>query len=155
MEFQLSSSAFVNDQAIPREHTCEGDNTSPPLRWSDTPSGTRSLALILHDPDSSYAGGYDHWLIYDLPPAITEIPSSKYDSKEFPLGGFEGANSSGSIGYVGPCPKPGPPHRYRFTLYALQVPTLGLPAGANRKQLQTAMQGKTLAEAELVGRFQR
>lgn len=154
MTFRLTSAAFGNDQAIPSAHSCDGDNTSPPLRWEGVPSGTRSLALVVRDPDAP-AGDFTHWLLYDLPAAITELPSGKYDNTQFPLGGFEGSNSFGALGYGGPCPPPGAPHRYVFTLFALNVPSLGLPAGASAASVEGAMSGKILEQARLVGLYGR
>jgi len=151
MDFQLSSPAFANQQPLPERYTCHGDGQSAPLRWQGAPSGTRSFALILHDPDASAPGGFTHWVVYDLPPALTEIPSGDYTAAAFPLGGLEGHNGRGEMGFTPSCPPPGAPHHYTFTLYALSVPSLGLPAGATRAQVLAALQGKSLAQAQLVG----
>ncbi|HUX68151.1 MAG TPA: YbhB/YbcL family Raf kinase inhibitor-like protein [Terriglobales bacterium] len=154
MEFRLTSAAFVNNQAIPSAHSCQGDDTSPGLRWQGEPRGTRSLALVLRDPDAP-AGEFVHWVLYDLPAAVTELPSGHYTSGRFPLGGYEGQNDFGDLGYGGPCPPPGRPHHYVFTLYALSAPSLGLAAGASRDEVMAAMQGKVLAQTELVGLYGR
>jgi hypothetical protein len=155
MDFRITSAAFTDQQAIPQAHSCDGDRTSPALRWQGIPSGTRSLALIVHDPDAP-AGDFVHWLLYDVPPSITELPSGTYNEAKFPLGGLQGQNSFGDLGYGAPCPPQGsPPHHYIFTLYALKAPQLGLPSGASREQLQAAMRGRILAQTELVGTFQR
>lgn len=154
MDFRLTSTAFANNQPIPRAHSCDGDNTSPVLRWQGTPSGARSLALILHDPDAP-SGEFIHWVLYDLPATITELPSGKYQNARFPLGGLQGKNGFGGLGYGGPCPPPGAPHHYVFTLYALSQPSLGIAAGASKEELDAAMSGKVLAQAQLVGLYSR
>lgn len=154
MPFRLSSTAFANQQLIPTAFTCNGDNSSPALRWEGAPAGTRSFALVLHDPDAP-SGDFTHWSVYDLPPTLTELPSGKYQSAQFPLGGLEGRNSFGDLGYGGPCPPPGSPHHYVFELYALSQPSLGLASGASRDQLVAALQGKVLARASLTGLFAR
>jgi len=154
MEFRLTSAAFVNNQAIPRAHSCQGDDSSPALRWQGTPRGTRSLALVLRDPDAP-AGEFVHWVLYDLPATVTELPSGRYTAGRFPLGGFEGQNDFGNLGYGGPCPPAGRPHHYVFTLYALSAPSLGLAAGASREAVVAAMRGKVLGQTELVGLYGR
>ncbi|MGH9412788.1 MAG: YbhB/YbcL family Raf kinase inhibitor-like protein [Terriglobales bacterium] len=154
MNFRLTSPAFTSNHDIPQAHTCDGAGTSPALRWQATPSGTRSLALIVHDPDAP-SGDFTHWLLWDVPPAITELPSGIYNQAKFPLGGLEGQNSFGNLGFGAPCPPPGPAHHYIFTLYALDVPTLGLSADSSRTALEKAMHGKVLAQAELIGLYKR
>lgn len=154
MPFRLSSSAFADMQPIPAAFTCSGDNASPALRWEGAPPGTRSFALILHDPDAP-SGDFTHWALYDLPASITQLPSGKYQSAHFPLGGLEGRNSFGDLGYGGPCPPPGAPHHYVFELYALSQPSLGLPPAASPDQLASAFTGKILAQARLTGLFSR
>lgn len=152
--FRISSAAFGENQPIPATFTCSGDNASPALRWQGAPAGTRSFALILHDPDAP-AGDFTHWTVYDLPASLTELPSGKYQSAQFPLGGLEGRNSFGDLGYGGPCPPPGTPHHYIFELYALSQASLGLPAGASRDQIAAALKDKILARTTLTGLFSR
>lgn len=154
MDFRLTSPAFTSNHDIPLAHSCDGAGTSPALRWEGTPSGTRSLALIVHDPDAP-SGDFVHWLLWDVPPAITELPSGEYRDAKFPLGGLQGQNSFGNLGFGAPCPPPGPAHHYIFTLYALSVPTLELAAGSGRGTLEQAMHGKVLGQAELVGLYKR
>ncbi|MGH9486788.1 MAG: YbhB/YbcL family Raf kinase inhibitor-like protein [Terriglobales bacterium] len=154
MDFRLTSADFANHHAIPVAHSCDGEGSSPALRWEGAPEGTRSLALIVHDPDAP-SGDFVHWLLWDIPAAITELPSGKYSEAKFPLGGLQGQNSFGNLGFGAPCPPPGPAHHYIFTLYALNVPHLGLAAGASRSALEQAMQGKILAQAELIGLYKR
>jgi Raf kinase inhibitor-like YbhB/YbcL family protein len=152
--FRLVSAAFAANQPIPVVHSCDGAGSSPPLRWDGTPSGTRSLALVVHDPDAP-SGDFTHWLVYDLPPTITALPSGQYTSRHFPLGGLQGRNSFGQIGYGAPCPPLGAPHHYHFDLYALSQPNLGLTAGASQAEVEAAMQGKILAKAALIGTYGR
>ncbi|MGH9483331.1 MAG: YbhB/YbcL family Raf kinase inhibitor-like protein, partial [Terriglobales bacterium] len=151
---RLSSPAFTNNQAIPKSNSCDGDNTSPVLRWDGVPPGTQSLALVLRDPDAP-AGEFYHWLLYDLPASVSALPSGKYHAAKFPLGGLQGENGFGDLGYGGPCPPLGAPHHYIFTLFALNQASLGLPPGASSDDLTTAMQGKVLAQAKLVGLYRR
>lgn len=151
---RLTSSAFADNQPIPQIHSCDGDNTSPALSWRGVPAGTASLALVLRDPDAP-SGEFYHWLLYDLPTTVTALPSGKYHDPKFPLGGLQGENGFGNLGYGGPCPPLGAPHHYIFTLYALNQATLGLPAGASSDEVSAAMQGKILAQAQLVGLYRR
>ncbi|MGH9476940.1 MAG: YbhB/YbcL family Raf kinase inhibitor-like protein [Terriglobales bacterium] len=154
MDFRLRSTAFTNNQSIPAANSCDGDGTSPALRWEGAPSGTRSLALIVHDPDAP-SGDFTHWLLWDLPPTITELPSGKYQEAKFPLGGLQGQNSFGTLGFGAPCPPPGPAHHYIFTLYALSAPKLGPAAGASRADVEQALEGKILGQTELIGLYKR
>ncbi len=152
--FRLTSPAFADNQPIPVAHSCDGAGASPPLRWAGVPNGTRSLTLIVHDPDAP-SGDFTHWLVYDLPPTITALPAGQYDSRHFPLGGLEGRNSFGQIGFGAPCPPLGPPHHYHFDLYAVRQPSLGLTAGASQAEVEAALQGKILAKASLTGTYGR
>jgi Raf kinase inhibitor-like YbhB/YbcL family protein len=146
-EFTLTSSAFANGGAIPSRYTCDGENLSPPLTWSGAPNGSRSLALIVDDPDAP-VGTFTHWLAWGIDPEAGGLA----EGQPAPV---EGRNDFGVIGYGGPCPPPGHgPHRYFFNLYALDS-ELGLPPGASRLQLERALVGHVLAPAELVGIYQR
>ncbi len=132
-------------------HSCQGADISPPLEWSGEPAETRSLVLIVDDPDAP-AGTWNHWLLYDIPTKIHNLPQG------FKAGGMgvSGTNDFGKRGYGGPCPPKGQgPHRYYFKLSALGVDSVGLPEGATRKQLDLAIHGKVLAEARYMGRFER
>jgi Raf kinase inhibitor-like YbhB/YbcL family protein len=139
--FALTSSAFSAGKSIPHRHTCDGDDLSPPLAWSDLPEGTRSLALIMDDPDAP-GGTFTHWLAWGIDPGAGGLGEG-----EAPPG--EGKNDFGSTGYGGPCPPRGHgPHRYFFRLYALE----GRPEGEADMQ---AVLGRALAVAELVGSYER
>jgi Raf kinase inhibitor-like YbhB/YbcL family protein len=146
-EFALESSAFQNAQAIPSRHSCEGDDVSPPLRWSNVPEGTRSLALVVDDPDAP-GGVFTHWIAWGLDPAAEGLG----EGEPAPL---EGRNDFGTSGYRGPCPPPGHGrHRYVFRLYALDADP-GLDAGGTKAELERAIEGHVLTIAELVGTFER
>jgi Raf kinase inhibitor-like YbhB/YbcL family protein len=154
MAFKLSSPAFADGAEIPSRHTCDGDNRSPHLTWTEPPAGTRSLALIVDDPDAPH-GTFAHWLLYDLPPDIRELgeraPGAGTGER-----GHEGRNSFGDFGYGGPCPPPGdPPHRYRFTLYALDAPALNYADAPTLHQLEAEISAHIIDSARLVGRYQR
>ncbi len=153
--FSLSSEAFENEESIPTRFTCDGDNVSPPLAWDGAPAETNAYALIMDDPDAP-GGTFTHWLLYDLEPTALNLPE-RIETVPVPaygLAGTQGSNDGGGIGYTGPCPPPGDPHRYRFTLYAL-AETVALEPGATKEELLSAMEGRVLAEAELVGLYGR
>ena len=143
----LTSGAFTAGSPIPAQYTCDGSDRSPELRWSGAPSGTRSFALVVHDPDAP-GGDYTHWLLYDVPSAATEI-------REGGSAGTPGANDFGKNGYGGPCPPPGSSHHYIFEVYALDCDRIGLPPGARRSDVEAAMRGHILAEGQLQGNYQR
>jgi len=151
MAFTLTSTAFADDADIPIRYTCDGENRSPHLTWSGTPDGTRSLALIVDDPDAP-SGTFTHWVLYDIPPDTRELNENQAGATV----GIHGRNSFGKVGYGGPCPPPGdPPHRYRFTLSALDVPSLGLSGAPPREDVEAAMETHIIGTARLTGRYQR
>jgi len=151
MSLTLMSTAFVPGGAIPKDHTCDGKDLAPPLEWSGVPAGTKSLALIVDDPDAP-SGMWVHWVVYDLP-ADTHGLARGTTSKALPAGTREGLNDWKQTGYRGPCPPSGR-HRYFHKLYALDVilPDLKRPT---KVALESAMEGHVLAEAELIGTYQR
>lgn len=152
-DFKLTSSAFQAETTIPRKHTCDGQNTSPPLAWSQPPSGTKAFALIVDDPDAP-GGTWVHWVLYDLPGEARSLPEAVPKQNELSSGARQGRNDFPSIGYGGPCPPSGPAHHYHFKLYALDG-KLGLKSGATKAEVEKAMQGHLLGEAHLVGLFRR
>ena len=152
MAFTLQSSAFQNGGNIPKKFSCEAADVTPELNWSGAPEKTQSFALIADDPDAPM-GTWVHWVIYDLPPNTTKL-SEGVPKQEQAASGTQGKNDFGKIGYGGPCPPPGKPHRYFFKLYALDG-KLNLKPGARKAELETAMKGHVLAQAELVGRYGR
>jgi Raf kinase inhibitor-like YbhB/YbcL family protein len=149
---KLESTAFQQGQPIPQKHTCEGPDVSPPLRWSDSPNGTKSFALIVDDPDAP-VGDWVHWVIYNLPAETRELPEGVAKT-ESAAGGIQGRNDFKKIGYGGPCPPPGKPHRYFFRLFALDT-ELDLKSGALKKEVEAAMQHHVVGKVELMGTYQR
>lgn len=152
----LASSAFGRNDPIPRRYTCDGADVSPPLVWSEVPEGTKSLVLIVDDPDAPDPAApmmvWVHWLLYNIPPAAAEFPEG-VNPKQLPLGTLQGINDWKRTGYGGPCPPLGR-HRYFFKLYALDtlLRDLGRPG---KIALEKAMRGHIIAEAELIGSYQR
>lgn len=153
MELQVSSSAFREGETIPRQYTCDGEDLSPPLAWSGVPGGTRSIALIADDPDAP-VGTWVHWVLYDIPPDLTELPGGVAKSPLVAGVGTHGRNDFRRTGYGGPCPPPGKPHRYYFKLYALDT-TLNLGSNATKKDLERNMQDHILAQGQLMGTYGR
>lgn len=147
------ASIFAPGEPIPALHTCDGEDVSPPLRWSDAPAEAKSLVLIVDDPDAP-AGTFVHWVLYDLPASASALPERIARLDVVPGGGSQGLNDFARVGYGGPCPPPGRPHRYVFKLYALDT-RLGLAPRKRKPDVLQAMRGHVLAEAELVGRYQR
>jgi Raf kinase inhibitor-like YbhB/YbcL family protein len=152
---KLTSSAFAEAATIPVKHTCDGPDISPPLAWTATPPNTKSFAVIMDDPDAPM-GTWVHWVLWNLPGTSSSLPENVAKTRELnELGGaLQGNNTWPKIGYYGPCPPPGKPHRYFFKLYALDA-QLPLKAGAVKADVERAMQGHVLAEAQLMGTFGR
>jgi Raf kinase inhibitor-like YbhB/YbcL family protein len=148
---QLTSSAFQAGGAIPSKFTCEGKDISPEFSWKDPPSETKTFALVLHDPDAPRAGGFTHWVVYNISANTGRIGEGAPKQGRVSGVGLQGKNDSGKIGYVGPCPPSGT-HRYVARLYALDA-ELPLPPGASHEELRSAMEGHILAQAELVGTY--
>ena len=152
-KIELRTTSFAAGGFIPKRFTCEAENVSPALAWTEPPRGTQSFALIEDDPDAP-SGTFVHWVVYDLPAAYRRLPEALPGNGEMPGGGRQGTNDFARTGYSGPCPPPGRPHRYFIRLYALDA-KLDLRPAATRKELDAAMQGHILAQSELMGRFQR
>jgi len=149
--FTLESPAFAAGATIPKLYTCEGADVSPELRWQDAPAGTRSFALIVDDPDAP-GRTFTHWVLFDIPADRTSLPEGLQPGDV----GVAGRNDFGKTGYGGPCPPPGHgPHRYFFTLYALDTETLNLERGASRTEVERAMSGHIVGKAQLMGRYER
>jgi len=153
MAFTLSSTAFKAGGEIPRQHTCEGADLSPPLSWTGSPGGTQRFALIVDDPDAP-VGTWVHWVLYDLPADSTQLPQSVPAAETLPSGAQQGTNDFRKVGYGGPCPPPGKPHRYFFKLYALDAPT-ALKPRATKADVLRAIDGHVLGQAELMGTYKR
>jgi len=156
MGFQLRSPGFEHQGAIPARHTCQGDDAAPELAWSDPPAGTKTFALIVDDPDAPDPRAprtiWVHWLLYNLPAATRALSEGMIDAA-LPLGTREGINDFKETGYRGPCPPIGR-HRYFFKLYALDAELTDLST-PTKAQLEKAMQGHVLAEAHLVGTYEK
>jgi len=153
MNLQLTSPAFVEGKEIPDQYTCQGKDSSPPLRWTAVPTGAKSLALIADDPDAP-VGTWTHWVVFDLPPTTTELVEDTPKSQHLPGGAKQGLNDFRRLGYGGPCPPPGKAHRYFFKLYALDT-LLDLKPGTTKKDVEAAMKGHVLAEGQLMGTYRR
>jgi Raf kinase inhibitor-like YbhB/YbcL family protein len=153
MAFELRSSAFRQNQAIPKKYTCDGSDVSVSLNWDDPAHETKGFALIADDPDAP-RGTWVHWVLYDLPADTRELAEDVPAKETLDDGAKQGKNDFGKIGYGGPCPPPGPAHHYHFKLYALDK-MVGLRPGATKQQVLDAMKGHVLAQAELVGTYKR
>jgi Raf kinase inhibitor-like YbhB/YbcL family protein len=146
MSIQITSATFEEGTTIPVKYTCDGEDISPPLAWSGVPEGTQSLVLISDDPDAP-VGTWVHWVLFDLPADTNSLPEGVQGM------GTDGNNSWRRPGYGGPCPPSGT-HRYFFKLYALDS-RLDLKEGASKEDVEEAMQGHILAQAQLMGKYGR
>jgi Raf kinase inhibitor-like YbhB/YbcL family protein len=150
---QLNSKLISPGGEFPKRETCDGPNTSPQLAWSGAPPGTKSFALILDDPDAP-GGTFTHWMVWNISAGTHELPENLPKTAELADGARQGRNDFGKVGYGGPCPPPGKPHRYFFRLFALDNAP-AVKAGTGRGELERALQGHILARGELMGRYAR
>ena len=153
MTITITSSAFENHGRIPPRHTCDGEDLSPPLAWSEVPEGTKSLALISDDPDAP-VGTWVHWVLFALPKDTRELPEGVPTDEAVLDGARQGINDFGRVGYGGPCPPANGAHQYRFKLYAIDV-ELELAPGASKDELLAAIQGHVLGGGQLMGQYRR
>jgi hypothetical protein len=153
MSFQISTTAFSEGGTIPRKHTCDGPDLSPPLSWTGAPAAAKSFALIADDPDAP-VGTWVHWVAFNVPAASRQLPEGVKKEDQLADGTLQGRNDFRKIGYGGPCPPPGSPHRYFFKLYALDT-MLNLKAGATKQDVERAMPGHIVGETQLMGRYGR
>jgi Raf kinase inhibitor-like YbhB/YbcL family protein len=150
---RLTSPAFSPENPIPRRFTCEGENVNPELSWQDAPPAAKAFVLIVHDPDAPRAGGYTHWVLYNLPAQANRIPENLPRQETVPGFGLQGKNDAGKIGYTGPCPPSGQ-HRYFFRLSALDR-EISIAPGATLKEVAEAMSKHVIDRAELMGTYAR
>jgi Raf kinase inhibitor-like YbhB/YbcL family protein len=151
-KMQITSAAFTERSMVPSKYTCDGEDISPPLEWKGIPDATKSLALICDDPDAP-VGTWVHWVVFNIPPDIAKLDEHIRPEKEASNGMRQGNNDWANVGYGGPCP-PGGRHRYYFKLYALDT-MLDLQPGVTKAKLSGAMKGHILAEAQLMGEYER
>lgn len=154
MSFAISSTAFKEGGTIPRQYTCDGSDISPQLSWGGVPSGTKSFTMIMDDPDAP-VGTFNHWVLYDLPAETRGLSEGVPKEPTLPNGAKQGITSFRRTGYGGPCPPRGPAHRYFFTLYALDVPTLGLEPKASKEDVERKMKGHITGKTVIMGRYGR
>jgi Raf kinase inhibitor-like YbhB/YbcL family protein len=158
--FTLTSSAFKSNAAIPEKYSfnamgCTGQNVSPPLEWKNVPAGTKSLALMVHDPDAPTGSGWWHWVLYNIPADATSLPEGA-TAATLPKGAMQGNTDFGKPGWGGPCPPPGSgKHHYNFTLFALKVDKIEVPPGASAAMVGFNVKANTIASAKLTGLFSR
>jgi Raf kinase inhibitor-like YbhB/YbcL family protein len=154
MAFSISTKSFKPAETIPTKYTCDGADVSPDLKWSEAPKNTKGFALICDDPDAP-VGTFTHWVLYGLAHDAAELPEGMAKTPEV---GYpdckQGKNDFGRVGYGGPCPPRGSKHRYYFKLYALDA-AVSLQPGASRSELESAIKGHILAQAEVMGTYQR
>lgn len=150
---QITSAVFDNGNQIPARYTCDGRNVSPPLKWTNVPPATKSLVLIAEDPDAA-AGTWVHWVLYGLAPNLAELPEGLPRDQYVMGGARQGLNDFRHLGYGGPCPPQGKPHRYFFRLYALGA-EIDLPPGAIKGNVVRGLEPHLLGEGELMGTYQR
>jgi Raf kinase inhibitor-like YbhB/YbcL family protein len=149
---ELTSSAFTAGGTIPVAQSCDGKNLSPALAWAGIPADTKSLVLIVEDPDTLFKP-FTHWVLYDLPPQVSQLPAGVPPQPFLTIGGGQGKNDFKRYGYGGACPPKGSTHRYVFRIYALDT-LLDLPAGATKAEVLAAMAGHVKATGELMGKYQ-
>jgi len=150
---EFSSPAFDDGDAIPQQYTCDGDDLSPPLRWSGVPAGTRSIAIVLDDPDAP-GHIFRHWSLYDLPSATRSLKEAQPTTGELQNSTRQGRNDFDETGYRGPCPPPGEEHEYLFFIYALSEP-LKLGGDAVPATVSDAIRGRVLGTGSFSGMYAR
>lgn len=153
MSLTISSPSFTNGGTIPKKFTCDGADVSPPLTWTDPPAGTKAFALLVDDPDAP-VGNWNHWAMWNLPPSLRLLPEGVSKTARLPDGSEQGQNDFHKLGYNGPCPPAGKPHRYFFKVFALDA-KLSLNSEAGKPEIEAAIKGHTLGRAELMGTYKR
>ncbi len=153
MEFTISSPSFTEGGSISKKFTCEGEDVSPQLTWSNSPKGTVTFALLVDDPDAP-VGNWSHWAIWNIPGESQGLSEAVPKDPHLANGSVQGTNDFRRIGYNGPCPPAGKPHRYYFRVFALDR-KLNVESTAGKRELEAAMKGHILSQAEWMGRYQR
>ena len=160
--FTVTSPAFSEGGTIQMAQVfdgfgCTGGNHSPEISWTGAPAGTKSFALLMHDPDAPTGSGWWHWIVYNIPATQTSLPAGAGDPKKslLPAGAIQGRTDFGTPGYGGPCPPPGKPHHYYLRLYALKVERLDVPADATAAYIGFNVRAQALAETQLMGVYGR
>jgi Raf kinase inhibitor-like YbhB/YbcL family protein len=153
MSINLTSIAFQDGQPIPIKYTCQGLDVSPPLQWSVAPTTAKGLVLICDDPDAP-VGTWVHWVLYHLPARATGLPEGVPTTDTLNNGAHQGVNDFKRVGYGGPCPPPGGPHRYFFKLYAVDI-DVTLKPRPTKQEVMRAIEGHIVAEGQLMGTYQR
>lgn len=156
--FTLSSPTIIEGGIVPNAHVFngygyQGENKSPQLAWSAGPSGTKSFAVTMHDPDAPHAGGWWHWLVFDIPASAEGLPEDAGSGKGLPPGAVQGMTDFQTRDYGGPCPPPGRAHRYVFTVYALKVAKLRVSAGDPPGRVNEAIRQNALASVSITAKF--
>ena len=153
----ISAGGRIADSQVFNGFGCKGGNVSPALSWSNPPAGTKSFALLMHDPDAPTGSGWWHWVVYNIPASVSSLAAGAGDPQKnlLPAGALQGRTDFGTPGYGGPCPPPGKPHRYYLRLYALKVAKLDVPADATAAYIGFMVRTQSLAKAELMGLYGR
>ena len=152
-DFRLVSEDFQDGKEIPAEHTCDGPDRSPELRWEGAPEKAKAYALVVEDPDAP-KGTFTHWVLYDIPSGARALGGDFKNDAELGDGSRQATNDFGKVGWAGPCPPKGDAHRYVFKLYALSEP-LGVQEGVKSREVVKAIEEKKIAEAKLTGKYKR
>ena len=149
----VSSPTLKPNERIDERYTCEGDDVSPPLKWSGYPADSKSFVVIMEDPDAP-GGGFTHWVVYNIPASVSELPEALPAIDKLDNGIYQGINDFGKIGYGGPCPPPGTTHRYFFRVYALDT-VLELPPGATKDEVMKGLKDHIIGEGSLMVKYGR
>lgn len=147
----LTSASFSDGGSIPSRYTCDGEDLSPALQWSDPPAATNSFVIVMNDPDAPI--DFTHWIAYNIPSGVWSLAEGASSQGSMPRGAAQGTDGFSRFGYAGPCPPLGKPHHYVFHIYALDIP-LELPPGVTRRQLDAAIGSHILAEGRITGTYQ-
>jgi len=153
----ISAGGQIAEAQVFNGFGCKGGNVSPALSWSNPPAGTKSFALLMHDPDAPTGSGWWHWVVYNIPASVSSLPAGAGDPQKnlLPAGGVQGRTDFGTPGYGGPCPPPGKPHHYYLRLYALKLAKLDVPADATAAYIGFMVRMQSLGKAELMGVYGR